>query len=392
MTAKTDLLSLYRELIPKWKEARRDEFLEAAKKHHPNVRSCSELISLTEGQELRQVPFLILHVFIGLHYLLLEESIRKFNPKTATDFISPEILTYDATLRLRGHLTIDSILERYHRQAVEGAVSLDLYSEALNAKLSKEVYGNRIIEIEYSGENKEKALADIHRMLKKEIALDSDLWLSAEHLRNLRESLPSLMNMAIADKIGRIKKDALKLSDLLPETLPPMILSGMRQILSPHERKGKEATVYSDAVAGAFRTLAHEFAFDFANERQKLLAEKRVAHQEISYEKNYDADDRAQEGEKRSLLTLEDKLQISVNQSDHESRISSFQFLERVKEELEKPRHEKLKPLLLELEKDPDANNTTLAKTLKINRDTVAKRRKDLVLVFKRIQEHEDLG
>jgi hypothetical protein len=231
----------------------------------------------------------------------------------------------------------------------------------------EEQYGWKMIEVIFS--NDQKALKDIENMLKKKWEGTLDEIAKLLHFEERSEMTAGLVHNTVAKKIEKSRKNVPKLTDVLPDELSPLIRIEMEGLLAPYEPNSIDAKLFSDAVVGLFQTLPHEFWADLQDELKKLKAQKRNADEEIS--KDHDRPEIAfREFEERII-----------------NRLTVPELLERLEDELKKPRHSKTYAFYEELRKNPNAMDTDLARSLKIHRNTVPERRKKLELILKEIDK-----
>ena len=364
-----DLIALYQnKLIPNWEQEQIDEILKLARKDYPGVSSLKDLINETTGLQVRKTPFLIDSFLICAWQFLFEDTKKKFRPKTVQDFASPQVLAYDAALKLQKHQDWN-LIKFLHRSLVEAALLIRLYIEAWNAKVSKEQYGRKIIELIFSKKTKdqENALKDLERMLnakcRKELVLKSiiDSPLS-------EEKSTGIIHETIAKKINKSRKEAPGLAAFLPNGLDSVVHKTIEKLLAPH--KSEDAKLFSDAVAGVFRTLPNESAKDFADELRKLSTKKRDALEEISIDQEEldkkDSDDESQ-------FKKNDRLKLAYNKfNELVEELICIDALTKLKEELNKPKNKKLEEFYNELLKNPGASDANLANLLGLHRNTVS--------------------
>jgi len=137
---------------------------------------------------------------------------------------------------------------------------LTLYLNALRYRLSKEIYGQKIVDLVLG--NDLKSLNALKWMLSDNKWLDND-----------ENEIYSLVHETIAKKVSNIRKNAPPLESFLPDNLPDEVRDKMVRLLK--NQNTDDAKLYSDAVMGKFRVLSEEFRCDWLNELEKLQAGKR---------------------------------------------------------------------------------------------------------------------
>lgn len=369
-----NLTDHYRKLIAGWKKEQEDELLRTARKDYPKLENLRELVQRTKGREIRQIPYLVLHEIAVLCRYLLFETQKKFKPNTFEGYMEPEILAYDAALRLKQGQDWQDI-KLLHRRSVEAALTGTFHRDVLKSKSMKEQYGWKIIEVIFRDD--QKALNGIENMLKKnrEGRLDEIAKLLPFEERS--DMTAGLVHKTVAKKIEKSRKNVPKLTAFLPDELDPLVRTEMKGLLASYEPNSKDAKVFSDAVVGLFQTLPHEFWADLQDEVEKITAQKRSSEEKISR----DQDDGME------LTFSEVGQRIFEIQENIINKLRVPRLLEKLEDELKKPGKEKIKAFYEELRKNPEATDTDLTKFLKIHRNTVSKRRKKLQLLLKKIDK-----
>lgn len=372
------LQRFYERSIPSWRDEWEGEILHSGQKDYPSTSSLEELIELAHGNQMKAVPPSVESVRIALRKVYLErKTVKKFKPTAIEDFITPQILAYDANLKLKKGVDWEEV-EDLHRNSVEGAVTAIFYSAAIEAKVKAEKYGKSVIELVYPSSDPaaQKALDDLTLMLRKKLPN-----LVAKFEKEARD--PSgVVHNTLVNRIEESRKNAPPLASFLPKELDPVTRKGMKALLYPHVGESQTAKFLADAITGVFRCLLNEFKCDLQNEMEKVTAQMRSG-EEISYEDAQDQQEKGVDDENGHprLKATEFAGKLS-NKGILDERIESS-LIEHVKEELEKPENKKLKLYFETCLKKPNLTDSELADHLNIHRNTVGNYRKELRVVFK---------
>ena len=382
-----DLIDVYKQLIPQWDQEQIDELLSVAERHYPDVETFDDLILQTKGYELGDVIYLFLTLYACIFEYYRPLTLLQFAPKLPQDFIKPEILAFDAALRLGNAKQSWETVRTLHARAVQAVRQMKLYDDALGYHLSKDFYGQNIVRLALR--NDEEAYDHLKRALYKKLEVKTD---DSRHrgrdevqqwANEKKKEIYSLAHETISKKISRSREEAPPLEAFLPENLPKEVERKMVGLLEV--KSTKDAKVISDAVSGKFRVLPNELKNDFLNEIEGLRASKRQAPEGI-VSLYASINDETDEGQSSEIRDLKDDLRETV-----EEKIMYRRTIDSLERELEKPKYIKLKPIYDELKEDPDIYITDLAKKLNIHRNTAHSRREQLKRLSRRIIPKEDL-
>ncbi len=142
------LIDFYETQSPIWEAARVQELFEIARKNYPDIKSIDDAIIQADGAHLKELPFHLLSLTIVFPTKLLSRTKKKFclGGRHLPDWIKPHVLAFDAKALMKMDKSFNQIKD-HHRTLVEAITTFKIWTQALNYRLSKELYGQHIIEL-----------------------------------------------------------------------------------------------------------------------------------------------------------------------------------------------------------------------------------------------------